>query len=95
MANSAATDVPGRNAIVTAAMVFIAVESSLLAEASVRESSATATPSLASCWDMRWNSCVRGRLATSIEGCNVGSRGMNGVTYRCQLNLNAPGEVVE
>ena len=38
MENNAATKVPGRNTTVTAAKVFIAVESSFVAEARVRES---------------------------------------------------------
>lgn len=41
MEKNAATNVPGRKKTVTAARVFIAVESSLVAEASFRESWAT------------------------------------------------------
>lgn len=49
MENSAATNVPGRKTTVTAAKVFIAVESSLVAEARVRESWATEILSRVSC----------------------------------------------
>ena len=56
MENKAATKVPGRKSTVTAASVFMAVESSLLAEAMVRESCATEMESWVSFWFIRLNS---------------------------------------
>ena len=56
MEKNAATNVPGRKKTVTAARVLIAVESSLVAKARVRESSATEMLRRVSCWVIRLKS---------------------------------------
>ncbi len=56
MENKAATNVPGRKMTVTAARVFIAVESCLVAAARVRESWATDMLSRVSCWAIKLKS---------------------------------------
>lgn len=58
MANKAATKVPGRKVMVTAAMVLIARESSFDVKASLRESSPMEMLTWVSFWVMMLKSCV-------------------------------------